>query len=262
MAQDPPGFVVSSEAQQTAWDHGFRVALGTSGAWLGFGSTTAPGEVWIAGAGAQGPWFLSVTHPGVASEMGGEMTPAEGIGRRAWIIENIAGLHAAVDRAYRLAVSLPDAPLEIFRAKTRELPRSTDAERLVVQRVGQDIFREALMDYWGGRCPLTGISDPALLRASHIVPWAECDSDAHRLDVHNGLLLSALWDAAFDRGLISFTDAGEAMFSPALSQAARVALDATRPGLLHGLTAHHLANLARHRMTFGFDRDEAGGPSV
>ena len=41
-------------------------------------------------------------------------------------------------------------------------------------------------DYWGGRCPLTGITDVALLRASHIVAWAECD-DAHRLDVHNGL---------------------------------------------------------------------------
>ena len=38
----------------------------------------------------------------------------------------------------------------------------------------------------------TGITDPALLRASHIVPWAEC-GDAQRLDVHNGLLLSALW---------------------------------------------------------------------
>ena len=30
--------------------------------------------------------------------------------------------------------------------------------------------------------------------------------DALRLDVHNGLLLSALWDAAFDAGLISFAD--------------------------------------------------------
>ena len=53
------------------------------------------------------------------------------------------------------------------------------------------------MDYSGGRCPITGIADTALLlRASHIVPWAECD-DAQRLDIRNGLLLSALWDAAF-----------------------------------------------------------------
>ncbi len=39
------------------------------------------------------------------------------------------------------------------------------------------------------------------------VPWSEC-SDEQRLDVHNGLLLSALWDAAFDKGLVSFADDG------------------------------------------------------
>jgi hypothetical protein len=27
------------------------------------------------------------------------------------------------------------------------------------------------MDYWGACCPLTGITEPGLLRASHIVPW-------------------------------------------------------------------------------------------
>ncbi len=39
------------------------------------------------------------------------------------------------------------------------------------------------------------------------MPWADC-TDAQRLDVYSGLLLSALWDAAFDRGLISFADDG------------------------------------------------------
>src|SRR3954471_23627063 len=87
---------------------------------------------------------------------------------------------AASLRVYRLAVSLPDAPLMRFYAKTAGLPRTTEAERLVIQRVGQDVFRDALMDYRGGRCPLTGITDPALLRASHIVPWADC-SDEQRL---------------------------------------------------------------------------------
>ena len=95
-------------------------------------------------------------------------------------------------------MSLPDAPLPRFRAQTAKLPQTTEAERLVVQRIGQNLFRDALMDYWGGRCPITGITEPALLRASHIVPWADCN-DEQRLDVHNGLLLSALWDAAFDR---------------------------------------------------------------
>ena len=53
------------------------------------------------------------------------------------------------------------------------MPQTTEVERLGVQRLGQNIFRVALMAYWEGRCPITGISDPALLRASRIVPWAE-----------------------------------------------------------------------------------------
>ena len=72
------------------------------------------------------------------------------------------------DRVYKLAVSLPHAPLARFQAKTAGLPRTTEAERMVIQRIGQDVFRDALMDYWAGCCPLTGIAEPALLRASHI----------------------------------------------------------------------------------------------
>jgi hypothetical protein len=36
------------------------------------------------------------------------------------------------------------------------LPRSTEAERLVVQKMGQDLFRGGLLEYWEGRCALTG----------------------------------------------------------------------------------------------------------
>jgi hypothetical protein len=50
---------------------------------------------------------------------------------------------------------------------------------------------------------VTGIAQPALLRASHIKPWAHCGNNAERLDVHNGFLLTADWDAAFDAGLVS-----------------------------------------------------------
>lgn len=132
------------------------------------------------------------------------------------------------------------------------MSRTTEAERLVVQRVGQGIFREALLAYWGGRCPMTGISDPALLRASHIVPWSQCDNDAHRLDVHNGLLLSALWDAAFDAGLVSFTDDGSVLFSSKLTPDARGVLKSCSIGKLCGLTGAHAVNLRRHRQMYGF----------
>jgi len=166
----------------------------------------------------------------------------DGIERLAW--------NAALDRAYKLAVSLPDAPLARFRAKITSLPQTTEAERLVIQRIGQDIFCNALMDYWGGRCPLTGITEPALLRASHIVPWAEC-TDEQRLDVHNGLLLSALWDAAFDKGLVGFADDGRPLASPELGEVARRALAFETAPRIPGLREEHRRNLALHRARYG-----------
>ena len=112
----------------------------------------------------------------------------------------------------------------MFEAQTRNLPRATEAERLVIQRVGQDVFRDALMTYWNGRCAVTGVAQPRLLRASHIKPWAMCETDGERLDVYNGLLLAAHLDAAFDAGLISFSDKGAILFSSKFTQDDRDAL--------------------------------------
>jgi HNH endonuclease len=250
--ESPPGFVVRSEAQQAAWDNGYRLERGIANGWLHYASTTAPGSIWIAGCSAHGPWLLSVAHSGVATELG--TTPASpfaGPGIATFVLATIKELHAALDRVYKLAMSLPEAPLDRFKAKTASLPRNTEAERLVIQRIGQDVFRSALMDYWNGRCPLTGITDPALLRASHIVPWSDCN-DEQRLDVHNGLLLSALWDAAFDCGLVSFADNGSVLASSQLSETSRRALDLDNISPLTGLRDAHRANLALHRARNGF----------
>jgi len=247
--EDSPGFIVRTEAQKAAWDNGFRLERGVeTGGWLRYASTTARGQVWIAGAGPRGPWFLSIDHPGVAAEFDARsVSPSRGPGVSTFIFDTLTALHVALDRVYKLGVSLPDAPLARFRDRTADLPRTTEIERLVVQRIGQDVFRDALMEYWGGRCPLTGITDPALLRASHIIPWAECASDGQRLDVHNGLLLSALWDAAFDKGLVGFAEDGTPLVSPALSEAARKALKLDEAPKLTGLRDGHRANLAAHR---------------
>ncbi|MDR3422489.1 MAG: HNH endonuclease signature motif containing protein [Candidatus Acidoferrales bacterium] len=250
--ENPPGFVVRTEAQKAAWDNGFRLDRGVEGSWLHYASTTAPGSVWVAGASQRGPWLLSIDHPGVVAEIGAAIaSTVPGPGTATFIYETLTQLHAALDRVYKLAMSLPDAPLLRFRAETAKLPRTTEAERLVVPRIGQNLFRDALMDYWGGRCPLTGITEPALLRASHIVPWADCN-DEQRLNVHNGLLLSALWDAAFDCGLVSFADDGTSRASSSLSAAARQALAIDAAPALGGLRDAHRANLAAHRARHGF----------
>jgi predicted restriction endonuclease len=80
-------------------------------------------------------------------------------------------------------------------------------------RIGQDLYRGNLDTYWKGCCAVSGLSVRQALRASHAKPWALCSTDAERLSVFNGFLLSANLDALFDKGLISFDDAGRAMVS-------------------------------------------------
>ena len=110
--------------------------------------------------------------------------------------------------------------------------------------MGQDVFRERLLAYWQGRCPLTVILDRSLLRASHIKPWKDCESDEERLDIHNGLLLPALWDAAFDYGLVTFEDDGKPTFSKRLSGEAMAYLKWEKPIQFNDL---HRAKLAWRR---------------
>lgn len=75
---------------------------------------------------------------------------------------------------------------------------------LTEQRIKQNFFRRAVLASYRGRCCMSGLSEPRLLVASHIVPWSKDRSN--RLNPRNGLCLSAIHDKAFDKGLISLTD--------------------------------------------------------
>ncbi len=249
MIQSPQGFVVAEECRKATWQNGYRRPLGQGDGWARFGSTTAKGEIFLAGAGEHGPWYLALDHAGSVAELGLRAADIPGPGRARYIFETLGALYDVLPRVYALGISLPDGPLETFLDSVKDLPRTTEVERLTVERVGQNIFRTSLLAYWSERCPLTGISDGALLRASHIKSWSKCDSDAERLDVHNGLLLSALWDAAFDRGLVTFEDNGTPRFAPSLSREARGALQCNAP---LPLMPQHRAYLAWHRHN-GFD---------
>jgi hypothetical protein len=98
--------------------------------------------------------------------------------------------------------------------KVRKRPPSgpTEVAATVKQRRGQEYFREAVINNSGGRCALTGLAMRELLVASHILPWG--DYVEHRLNVRNGLCLTRLHDAAFDRGLIAFDDKLRLLLSP------------------------------------------------
>ena len=220
-------FAVSSELQGAANGQGYRVAMGESNGWQFWQSASAPGEIALAGAGSEGPWFLSVQHSGVARELKAENADPCARGHvAAFAFPSRDDLYEGVRRAYELAKI-----------------GATERDALIRQRIGQGIFRDALMTYWRGTCPMTGITDPELLRASHIIRWADCPNDEERLNVHNGLLLSSLWDAAFDTGLITFDEGGRVLAARELSRAARAELriEEARPLVLVDATQERMA---------------------
>ena len=85
-----------------------------------------------------------------------------------------------------------------------------ERDAIAKYRVNQGKFRTLLLNYWGGACAVSGLSDERLLIASHILPWSK-STDNQKGDPFNGLLLSVVWDSLFDKGLISFDDEGKAI---------------------------------------------------
>ena len=71
-------------------------------------------------------------------------------------------------------------------------------------RLGQSYFRKMVLLNYGCKGCVTGLNVPQTLRASHIVAWAT--DKTNRMNPENGLCLSATYDAAFDKHLISFDD--------------------------------------------------------
>ncbi len=105
-------------------------------------------------------------------------------------------------------------PKEGVRVRKREPLGPTEAIGTVKQRRGQEYFREAIINNCGGRCAVSGLNVRELLIASHILPWGKYPDQ--RLNIRNGLSLSRLHDAAFDRGLIAFDDSLRLILSPSL----------------------------------------------
>jgi predicted restriction endonuclease len=86
-----------------------------------------------------------------------------------------------------------------------------------------------------------------MLRASHIKPWADCDNDSDRLNVYNGFLLSANYDALFDKGLITFDDTGLILYSGKLSKSQILVLGGDKYKTLRWIDDRHLIFLEWHR---------------
>lgn len=245
-----PAILESTRIEKAAEDAGFDLTPERDGAWLGFGSSALAqrlgvraldGDTYRVGFGSAAWGAKAAGDCGLAVQ-GGE-SPWAAVA----VVTGYDALHALLGRAARLARLLSGEAAGKFAGATSELPSATEAERLVVQRVGQDIFRQSLIDYWLGRCAVTGLDVVPLLRASHIKRWADCANDAERLDVYNGLLLAPHVDALFDDGWISFDDAGRVLVCDELSAEQRALLGLLSSWRLSETTGRHRAFLAWHR---------------
>lgn len=164
-----------------------------------------------------------------------------------------AGLAADAPQLYdvlRVLHSLQTHPASVLSAKVEtRLAAIPTTERTdeVRQRIGQDVFREALLELWDGRCALSGRDLPlSLLRASHAKPWSLADN-REKLDPFNGLLLTVHYDALFDQGLITFGDDGGLLISSSLSRDAQQILHLDSFTRLRFILPGHIEYLSFHR---------------
>ncbi len=228
-------------------DAGFDLGLGSDDEWVRFGVSGTEHAVWVlpSGAGA----VFAVTAPPLLQEftpLAWAEVPLPPGAAGAVRCRSAQELYVALRRLRVLLDQLPPAPQQRFAQRLASVA-STEVEALVKQRVGQDLFREMLIEYWGGRCALTGLDVPELLRASHAKPWKD-SNDRERLDVYNGLLLAVHLDVLFDRGFLTFDEDGAAVFSSQLSDhARRLLLGADLQRGAVRLVAGHQPYMAYHR---------------
>jgi len=86
--------------------------------------------------------------------------------------------------------------------------------REVKTRVNQNVFRQIVLANYNRKCAITGIDLPDLLVASHIIPWSQ--NAEKRLNPENGICLSALYDQAYDKGLIGISEKYQILISSEL----------------------------------------------
>jgi len=120
--------------------------------------------------------------------------------------------------SFRLLADRRGQPLELVAdITTSDLPtHGADRDTLLRLRVVQSFFRRRVLSAYEFRCCVTGLRQPDLLVATHIVRSAA--NAALRLDPKNSLCLNALHAQAFQRGLMWIDDNFTVKFSNKLRQ--------------------------------------------
>lgn len=236
--------------EKAGHDFGFEYTVSETSEFLILGSARHPLQVEIALTNGNYRLLFSNAKQQLLNELKRDFP----VLNREILIESVHSMAVVFKRAAALAHSLPNQAEDDFesvlKAELNKLPdniKNTEVERMVRQRVGQDIYRRAMLEYWGEACAVTGVSIPSILRASHVLPWAKCETDAQRLDVFNGFLLTANLDALFDRFLISFNKYGNIIISEKISEKDKALLGLTSALKLRWVAEEHEKYLRIHR---------------
>lgn len=92
---------------------------------------------------------------------------------------------------------------EFVEVDGQDIPLGLDRDVVIHQRVNQSFFRKMVLCSYLNRCCVTGISNPSLLEACHIMSWS--DDEVNRMNPTNGLCLNPLFHKAYDNYLMAIT---------------------------------------------------------
>lgn len=134
----------------------------------------------------------------------------------------------------------------------------TETMRLTQARIGQGEYRRQMLEYWENQCAISDCAIPKFLRASHAMPWKDCEKADDKLSKYNGLALAPNYDEFFDKGYIAFTDDGQIMISRLIDANQRIAYGLTDDMHIRNgkLTDEHRKYLKYHREHIWVDKDE------
>jgi len=243
--------------EKAGHDNGFEYVLPGDAQHVALASARHPARVRVSVAGQGFEVAIDTGSPTLAQELARGFA-AHPVHANRFVLPSEARLAHWLRRAAALSQALPNQAVAAFEQQVQaELSQMTPSEaqstevlRMVRQRIGQQAYRQAMLDYWGGACAVTGLALAPVLRASHAKPWAVCDSDAERLDVFNGLLLVAHLDVLFDQFLLSFDEHGRVLISQQLDGAACEVLGLCPTMRMRWMAPEHEQYMGYHRQRF------------
>ena len=243
--------VAVTRLEKAATDNGFDLERERTVDWLSFGSSQTPMRIWLAVVGASR--FLAAASradviDGLAGPRRAERRPApERRRRRTGRRRHRRTASPAAARVPALAGRSPTRCSTSSRTPRRACHGRRKRSAGSCSESVRTCSAADSSSTGTAAAAITGLDVPDLLRASHVKPWADCATDAERLDVYNGLLLAPHVDAAFDAGFITISADGTVLVSDALSSGARSSLGLDRRLRVHGLHRAHERYLPWHR---------------